>query len=585
MKCLFPILIIIVFPFCFHLHGAEAHNDLPGLPTSFLLQEGEKCLEADSLEERAAAAFNLIVNRYYKNPTDTALRHAVVIALRHLGNINLTHNIDYRKAYRNLHLARQIATDDGNDYQLAFILNSLAALYTTNTVDNDSIAAMAQRLLAEALHTALRSNNQSLLPTIGINIAYTHFSKGNWGIFDEDIHKFEKVRFDSINAAEGAIAKTLIKATDAFFSKNYELCENLLHKVKASPMPHERYAERYDNTFDMFLIEFYTYTSQDEKAIDIMKEVLDKAKKNKNKDYELIMSYRLARTYEGMGQKDSLDKYYNQYLNLKDVFRVESGYGEIETLDFLSEIEQINKELENLSIQHQMTQRRFMVTVSVLVIISTILLALLFVYLNLKRTHRNLFMRNEEALKRERQHKLLREEWEKERAALEQKVQELTSASEMSSAPAAIAPEDTEDCNLPVDSEEEDSHIEISEADREIYMKLYTRILKVMEENPVIFQPNFSLSELATLLRVTPRAVSRAVNVCHNSNFPQLLIEYRIREVTRLMHDPDTSDWTIEAIAEKAGFKSRTSFSRLFKKTIGLTPSEYAKMAKERKDT
>lgn len=585
MKCLLPILIIIVFFLSFHLHGAEAHNDLPGLPTSLLLQEGEKCLEADSLEERAAAAFNLIVNRYYKNPTDTALRHAVVIALRHLGNINLTHNIDYRKAYRNLHLARQIATDDGNDYQLAFILNNLAALYTINIVDNDSIAAMANRLLAESLRTALRANNQALLPIIGINIAHTHFPKGNWEIFDEDIHKIEKVRFDSTYAAEGEMVKTIIKATDAFFSKDYTLCEEMLHKVKSSSVANNAYSERVDYTFDMFLMRFYLHTSQNDKAISIIREVLDKARKHNNRDYELFMCYRLGRTYDEMGATDSAEKYYNQYLNLKEKLRVESGFGEIETLDFLSEIEQANKDLENLSIQHQIAQKRFLLTVSVLVIISIILLALLFVYLNLKRTNRNLFMRNEEALKRERQHKLLREEWEKERTEFEQKVQELILASTKQPSAPVITSEDSEDINLLVESEEEDTHTEISEAAMEAYMKLYTRILKVMEENPVIFQPNFSLSELATLLHVTPRSVSRAVNVCHNSNFPQLLIEYRIREVTRLMHDPDTSDWTIEAIAEKAGFKSRTSFSRLFKKTIGLTPSEYAKMAKERKNT
>ncbi len=189
-------------------------------------------------------------------------------------------------------------------------------------------------------------------------------------------------------------------------------------------------------------------------------------------------------------------------------------------------------------------------------------------------------MRNEETLKRERQHRLLREDWEKERQMLQQTIQTLQRATEdtqMKSSNAIEIPNE----NSSEEADEANPHAEIDDADKGAYMRLYARILKVMEENPIIFQPNFSMSELASLLRVTPRAVSRAVNVCHGSNFPQLLNEYRMREVTRLMHDEETGDWTVEAIAEAAGFKSRTSFSRLFKKIIGLTPSEYMKMAKE----
>ena len=34
----------------------------------------------------------------------------------------------------------------------------------------------------------------------------------------------------------------------------------------------------------------------------------------------------------------------------------------------------------------------------------------------------------------------------------------------------------------------------------------------------------------------------------------------------------------IESLAESAGFRSRTTFAALFKKSTGLTPSEYWKM-------
>lgn len=536
-------------------------------------------MENDSLEGRAEVAFNLIVNRYYENQTDTALRHAAVIALRHIGNLNLTHNIDYRKAYRNLHLARQIATDDGNDYQLAFILNSLASLYSTNIGDNDSVEAEAKRLLLQSLQTSLQSNNQSLLPTVGISIAYSNFSKGNWDIFDKDIHKIDHVKFDSVNTRGGETVKTVIKATDAFFAKDYDKCEILLQQARQS-MPDERFSERYAYTFDLLLMNLYLQRSDTLKAIGTIKNILHTAERNNYNDYVLIMSYHLARIYENLNQPDSLEKYYNRYLNLKDVMKVENGYGEVATMDLLAEIEQTNKELENLSIRHQIARRNFMLTVCIFIILSILTLALLYVYRNLKRTNKNMFIRNEEALKRELQHKLLRREWDKDRASLESRISELTATlASMTEVPAK-----KEEIADAVPTGEDIRPDNISESDKEMYMRLYTSILNVMEEEPMIFQYGFSLSDLSDLLHVSSRTVSRAINICHNSNFSQLLNEYRMREVTRLMHDPLMSNLTIEAIAEKAGFKSRTSFSRLFKSMIGLTPSEYLKMAKEQKE-
>ncbi|MBD5275422.1 MAG: helix-turn-helix transcriptional regulator [Bacteroides sp.] len=575
---------VLIISFClvgFPIRGAEVDSCLFELPTSMLLIEGEKCLEVDSLEYKAATAFNLIVNRYYKNPTDTALRRSAVIALRHLGNLNLTHNLDYRKAYRNLHLARQIASDDGNEYQLAFILNSLASLYTSNIVDNDSVAAKADRLLLAALKASLHSNNQSLLPTVGINIAFTNFTKGGWGIFDKDIHEIEMVEFDSVNNAGGRTVKNVINATDAFFAKDYDRCENLLQQA-SSLMPHELYAERFAYTFDLFLMNLYLQRSDTVKAIATMKKILNHAERYDHNDYIRIMSYRLAKIYEDLGQKDSLEMYYNRYLNLNDVMRVENGYGEVSTMDLLAEVEEANKDLENISISHQKMQRKFILTISAFIIACVILIALLIIYRNLKRTNRNLFLRNEEWLKRENQHKLLREEWERDRTALETRISELTESlkSNSSSNPYDTESDDKVSC---IEAKEEKVSNHYPESDNETYMRIYTRILKVMEENPAIFQSGFSLSDLAALLNVTPRTVSRSINICHNSNFPQLLNEYRMREVTRLLHDPEMDGWTIEAIGEKAGFKSRTAFSRLFKKMIGLTPSDYKMMIKDQK--
>ena len=111
----------------------------------------------------------------------------------------------------------------------------------------------------------------------------------------------------------------------------------------------------------------------------------------------------------------------------------------------------------------------------------------------------------------------------------------------------------------------------------------YARIVSWMEKSRDIYKPGSSLSKLASAMSLPSQAVSKAINVCHGMNFHQFLNEYRIREVTRLMHDRNSDNLTVESLSESVGFKSRTTFASLFKKTTGLTPTEYWKMAKQDK--
>ena len=45
---------------------------------------------------------------------------------------------------------------------------------------------------------------------------------------------------------------------------------------------------------------------------------------------------------------------------------------------------------------------------------------------------------------------------------------------------------------------------------------------------------------------------------------------------------PNYGNYTIQAISEDVGYKSSTSFILAFKRIVGMTPSVYQKLAKER---
>lgn len=106
------------------------------------------------------------------------------------------------------------------------------------------------------------------------------------------------------------------------------------------------------------------------------------------------------------------------------------------------------------------------------------------------------------------------------------------------------------------------------------------KILRVMDNEDAIFSPDFSLDRLAEMTDIKPRTLSVAINEIFNKNFYEFLNEYRVREACRRLSDYQRyGHLTIEAISQSVGYKSRTSLVNAFKRTTGLTPSEYQKLA------
>jgi AraC-like DNA-binding protein len=49
---------------------------------------------------------------------------------------------------------------------------------------------------------------------------------------------------------------------------------------------------------------------------------------------------------------------------------------------------------------------------------------------------------------------------------------------------------------------------------------------------------------------------------------------YRVREAQRLLADPRFAHYSLVGVALESGFNSRSTFNRVFKKMVGLAPSE-----------
>jgi AraC-like DNA-binding protein len=108
---------------------------------------------------------------------------------------------------------------------------------------------------------------------------------------------------------------------------------------------------------------------------------------------------------------------------------------------------------------------------------------------------------------------------------------------------------------------------------RELQM-LAQRIEDYLMHSDIYTNPDLTISILAKEMRISTEKISAAINKEMKKNFFDLINEKRV-EKAKILLSSKINQMTIEAISYEAGFNSRASFYRAFKKCTSLTPSEY----------
>jgi AraC-like DNA-binding protein len=84
-----------------------------------------------------------------------------------------------------------------------------------------------------------------------------------------------------------------------------------------------------------------------------------------------------------------------------------------------------------------------------------------------------------------------------------------------------------------------------------------------------------SLTEVSKLFKVSSQQLSQVINEKTNYNFNDFINYYRIEEAKSLLISDSYANLTIDAIAQKAGFHSKSAFYTAFKKQAKMTPKEF----------
>ena len=98
---------------------------------------------------------------------------------------------------------------------------------------------------------------------------------------------------------------------------------------------------------------------------------------------------------------------------------------------------------------------------------------------------------------------------------------------------------------------------------------------RLLNEERFFLKSRLALYEIAKALDVSSHTLSQVLNKHLGTNFFDYINSYRVEEAKKLLVDSEYDSFTLLAIALESGFNSKSSFNRIFKKHVGMTPSEY----------
>ena len=106
--------------------------------------------------------------------------------------------------------------------------------------------------------------------------------------------------------------------------------------------------------------------------------------------------------------------------------------------------------------------------------------------------------------------------------------------------------------------------------------------LMEFEQSDLFVDSRMSLSYLASYLGTNTITLSKIINTFKEMNFNDYINGLRIRYIIdRIKNEPQFEQYKISYLAEVSGFSSHSIFSKAFKKSTGVTPSQFLDYLKE----
>lgn len=109
--------------------------------------------------------------------------------------------------------------------------------------------------------------------------------------------------------------------------------------------------------------------------------------------------------------------------------------------------------------------------------------------------------------------------------------------------------------------------------------KLKALLQLKLNHEALYLKPALRLSDLAEAMEQKPYVVSQVIKQGYQSNFYELVNQLRIEHAKRKLRENEDNS-KILAVALDSGFNSKSTFNDAFRRTVGMTPSEYKRSSR-----
>lgn len=106
------------------------------------------------------------------------------------------------------------------------------------------------------------------------------------------------------------------------------------------------------------------------------------------------------------------------------------------------------------------------------------------------------------------------------------------------------------------------------------------KLLAFMSAKQPFLRQDLTLRQLGEQLDLNPKYLSQVINERLEQNFMDFINGYRVDKAKEMLQHPAYQHFTVLAIAQEAGFRSKSAFYEAFKKGTGMTPSAFKRSAK-----
>ncbi len=531
----------------FALPTSREHSKWLDLPLERLIDMADKDFADGNKKDTALMCYTIVANRYEASlPREQKVM--CKDANMRLWSIYFYDFYDYPKCFDCLTRAQEIATQAG--IEDANIYLGFGCMYQTISEEcgNYELGTTALDYYRQALAVGLRTHDDEHTDMACTDVLSMSYAQGGLDQTNSMWSHYLQLPEDNATWILRRYNKMLYQALKSVEHKQYEQAIAV----------YDKQLQLIDTTRYSRLI-YFTHVEKAKvhamqgdysRAIAALKQSEKIAVDLEMKDCKLEVYGMLSQYYQQLGDRSSREHYYNRYTMLKDTLTNYQQLASVNEMEFRNELKGMEQEMTDIKRHREVMSYVTMVSLGFLL---ALLVLLYLVYRKngeLTRSNQLLYQKNVEMLRAEEEERRMRRQLQ-----------------------------DKEVLATDADGDVKYKSSHLTDEDKE---QLLARIIQVMDTSDEIFSPDFSLERLAMLSGSKYKYVSQVINEYYEQNFNNFLNSYRIKEACKRMSDLENyGNYTIEAISESVGFKSRSTFVASFKRITGLTPSQYQRMARE----